>query len=185
MYELLREINKQLTRLLILRQVTSEFISMRKLNIVFLILFTFACSDQKIDTTKAREGLKSQEIQVVSDAKILEKATEIGNQFLVLKSIEITPEGLFRIELKDSSRYRGNEVFLAYGENIRLEGKSKDVFDAYTYNYENGIKSSSNVQFGAEKDLVIYTAPVEYEGKEVGIFLIQIPRKEIVLSFAD
>ncbi|MFT6216712.1 MAG: hypothetical protein ACJAS3_003127 [Roseivirga sp.] len=158
---------------------------MRNLSPLFILLFVFACSDQKIDTKKAREGLKSQEIQVVSDANILEKATEMGNQYLALKSIDFTPEGLYKIELQDSIRFLPSEIFLPYGIEVALSGKAKDVFDAYNYNYENGIKSSSNVQFGADKKFIIYTLPVNYEDKEVGIFLIQILRKEIVLSFAD
>ncbi|MFT6828320.1 MAG: hypothetical protein ACJAZV_001612 [Roseivirga sp.] len=185
MYELLRKINKQLTRLLILRQVTSEFISMRKLNIAFLILFTFACSDQKIDTKKAREGLKSQEIIVVSDANILEKAMEMGKQDLAIKRISVDENSNYQIELSDSTKFKSIKIFFPYEVENQLDGKSKEVFDAYVYNHDNALKSSPNVQFGEDKKFIIYTTPVEFEGKEVGVFLVKILRKEIVLSFAD
>ncbi len=181
----MRKINKQLTRLLILPRVTREIISMRKLNIVFLILVSIACSDQKIDTTKAREGLKSQEIQVVSDADILEKAMEIGKQDLKIESISLGENGTLNIRLAQTSKYNPNEVFFAFEQANPLEGKSKEVFEAYAYNHENDLASSPNVQFGEEKQFIIYTAPVVFDGSEVGIFLVQIPRKDIVLTFAD
>uniref|UniRef100_UPI00404755E6 hypothetical protein n=1 Tax=Roseivirga sp. TaxID=1964215 RepID=UPI00404755E6 len=158
---------------------------MRKLNIVFLILVSIACSDQKIDTTKAREGLKSQEIQVVSDADILEKAMEIGKQDLKIESISLGENGTLNIRLAQTSKYNPNEVFFAFEQANPLEGKSKEVFEAYAYNHENDLASSPNVQFGEEKQFIIYTAPVVFDGSEVGIFLVQIPRKDIVLTFAD
>lgn len=158
---------------------------MRKLNIAFLILFTFACSDQKIDTTKAREGLKSQEIQVVSDAEILEKAMEMGKKDLAIKSISKSENSNYLIELTDSKKFNSIQIFFPYEIENQLDGKSKEVFEAYAYNYENAIKSSPNVQFGEDKKFIVYTTPVEFEGKEVGVFLVQIPRKDIVLTFAD
>jgi hypothetical protein len=158
---------------------------MRNLSLLSLIIFAFACSDQKIDTTKAREGLKSQEIQVVSDANILERASEMGSQYLAIETIMVTADGNFSIELTDSLNFKANEVFYRFGEESSLTGKAQEVLDAYNYNFANDVKSSTNVQFSANKEFIIYTSPVQFEGKEIGVFLIQIPRKGIVLSFAD
>ncbi len=138
-----------------------------------------SCSDQKIDTTAAREEMKAREIKVVPEAQVLEKALSIGNDLMTSLSFSLDQDSL--VNKTPVSENDGPIIsFYLYGSRPKISGKEKQLFEAYAYNAENSIKSEPNVQDLASDKMILFTAPVIIEGKEVGVSSIRIPRKYII-----
>lgn len=171
-----------MTRLLILHPTEQIFYFMKKLSIIILALFAFNCSNQKVDTKKALQDMKSQEIQVVSDAQIIEKAKQMGDS--ISAKLKVNFEGQKVIWAATESGDIETKG-LPFNEENNLEGKGRAIYEAYLYNSENDIKSPANVQFLEDTHFVLYTSAMVVEGKEVGMWFIKIPRKTIVLNVAQ
>tara|TARA_R110001599_G_scaffold160515_5_gene348330 strand:- start:431 stop:898 length:468 start_codon:yes stop_codon:yes gene_type:complete len=154
---------------------------MKKLSIVILALFAFNCSNQKVDTKKALQDMKSQEIQIVSDAEIIETAMAIGDSLSTTLSFTMDGEKVILTPIENNI---AEIVGLAFNEENTLKGKEKAIYEAYQYNSQNDIKSPANVQFLDDTHFVLYTSAMVAEGQEVGMWLIKIPRKTIVLGVA-
>jgi len=155
---------------------------MKKLSIIILALFAFNCSNQKVDTKKALQDMKSQEIQVVSDVQIIEKAKQMGDSISAKLKVNFEDEKVTWTAIKSGEIEVQGLPF--NGEN-NLEGKGKAIYQAYQYNSQNDIKSPANVQFLEDSHFVLYTSAMVAEGKELGMWFIKIPRKTIVLSVAQ
>ncbi|WP_421977548.1 hypothetical protein [Roseivirga seohaensis] len=155
---------------------------MKKLSIVIFALLAFNCSNQKVDTKKALQDMKSQEIQVVSDVQIIEKAKEIGDSISAKLKVNLEEEKVVwtAVESEDIE-VKG----FAFNKENSLEGKGKAIYEAYQYNSKNDIKSPANVQFMEDTQFVLYSSAMVAEGKEVGMWYIKIPRKTIVLSVSQ
>lgn len=154
---------------------------MKKLSIIILALFAFNCSNQKVDTKKALQDIKSQEIQVVSDAEIIEKAMAMGDSISAIMNITVEGE---KVSWTPKSFNDIQVVGLPFNEEAELSGKEKSIYQAYQYNSQNDIKSPANVQFLEDTHFILYTAAMKVQDEEIGMWSIKIPRKAIVLSIA-
>lgn len=116
-----------------------------------------SCSDQKIDTTKAREEMESREIRRVTDGEIVKKAFEMGasedvkGQFVAIDSID------------------------------QFSGKTFEVLDAYAYNYENDLESEPSVQILEGDTVLLYAQPQEIEGRK-GVLIKMLSKKDLILN---
>ncbi len=161
-------------------------------NYLFLPILLFcilSCSDQKIDTTKAREEMEAREIKVVSDARILDQAMDLGNELSKSFSLEAIPEPItetyvFNIDFGTDSLYQKDYYFFDMAD--QLSGKSLMVLEAYKYNRDNGIQSEPNVQKIENGVKLLYTKPMMANDTTlVGMWSIIFSRKQIVLSIKD
>lgn len=156
---------------------------MSRVSLTILIFISlWSCGDQKIDTTKAREEMEAREIKVVSEAEIMDKAKQLGNQ--LSKAFQLEKEGE---ELKVSwAEDLPHEItyYLFDGEKPP-EGKTFELFDAYLYNQENGLESEANVQRLDNATRLLYTAPMKLEDSTIGMWAITFSRKEIVLNMGE
>ncbi|MGW8123273.1 hypothetical protein ACV07N_11490 [Roseivirga echinicomitans] len=155
---------------------------MKKLSIVILALFALNCSNQRVDTKNARQDMRSQEIQIVSDVQIIEKALAIGDSITSTFIVTLEDGKVIWIK-KDLGDIQ--VTGLPYNEENIASGKEKNIYEAYFYNSQNDIKSPANVQFLEDNHFVLYTSSMKVEGKEVGMWSIKIPKKTIVLSVAN
>ena len=150
---------------------------MLKKNALLITLSFFllnACGDQKIDTEKAMAEMKAREIKKVSDAEILEKAMEMGNQ--------ISKEFLFE---GDSSHFGSDTTFnkklLLFNDSA--SGKTQQVLAAYRYNANNNIVSEPNVQILEDPTVILYSKPAfNAEKLPIGMWAIELSRKAVVLA---
>jgi len=156
---------------------------MKQIVLVLVIAFLVsACSDQKIDTTKARLEMEAREIKRVSEGEVVEKALNIGNE--MTKQLSIVNNSNDGFSIKDIESTAGRVVFLTLSDlqNYDDNGKRFQVYDAQAYNIENSIESEAGVQILEGDTLLLYTRPAFYENKQIGIYSIDLSRKEIVLS---
>ena len=154
---------------------------MKKISILIIVLCAFNCSNKRVDTKAAFEGMKSQEIQVVSDAAIIDKAMSLGDSLSSILNVSLEGE---KLSWSQPDSGETQVVGLLFNQENTLTGKERSMFEAYLYNTKNNIKSSSNVQFLEDPKFVLYSKAMVYNGKEVGMWSIKIPRKTIVLSVA-
>lgn len=150
---------------------------------VLVSIGIMACSNKKIDTKRAFEEMKKHEIQVVSDAQILEAAKAIGNEIsqnLIINSYDSIAGIDYKFEntVLDSLQ---NPVLIFQKPPV-LSGIAREIYDAYVYNHENDIPSTENVQLDKTTKVLVYTSPVRYNNEVVGILIVSIPRKDIVLG---
>lgn len=124
--------------------------------------------------------MEAREIKRVSEGEIVEKALQMGNTIADSVELYISTDGQYSL-LKELEIER-NSDFLTYDEISTFDGKRFQVFDAYAYNAENGLKSEAGVQILEGDTILLYTRPAYFEGKDVGIYFIDFSRKEIVLS---
>lgn len=159
---------------------------MKKILLPLVIVFVLSsCSDQKIDTTKAREEMEEREIKVVSDAEIIERAMEIGLSVSKDFSVSVVSEPLsqtnvINTEFGPDSIYQKQRYFFDDPED--LQGKALQVFEAYLYNRENNIASEPNLQKIDGGEILYYTSPMYTDSTLIGMWAIEIPRKLVVLS---
>ena len=125
--------------------------------------------------------MKSQEIQVVSDADIIDKAMGLGDSISGLLDVSLEGD---KVSWSQPSSGEIQIVGLLFNQENTLKGKESAMFDAYLYNTKNGIESSSNVQFLEDPKFILYTKAMLHDGTEVGMWSIKIPRKTIVLNVA-
>lgn len=144
----------------------------------FLITLSFllvnACGDQKIDTEKAKAEMKAREIKKVSDAEILEKAMEIGNE--LAKDFSYSTDATV---LETGARF-SSKLYLFDSE---ASGKTQQILAAYKYNAANDIASEPNVQVLEDPTIILYSKPAFNQANvPIGMWAIELPRKEVVLS---
>jgi len=162
---------------------------MKKLSVFILICLSLvSCGGDKIDTTKARQEMEDREIKVVSEAEIIERAMEIGKTLSKGFSIEVVREptsntSVINTEFGSDSVYQKSRYFFDDPED--LSGKALQVFEAYRYNRDNNIVSEPNIQKLDEGKLLYYTTPMYSDTLMIGMWAIEIPRKNVILSIKD
>lgn len=149
----------------------------------YLLMFCLlGCGDQKIDTTKAREEMEAREPKKVSDAQILDQAMKVGNEIAQSFKVTESDKGLVFSLAERANLKTGYYLF---GEANDLNGKAKQLFEAYEYNRNNNLKSEANVQPLDEGKTLLYTQPIIYNDSTLGMWSILFSRKEIVLSIKN
>ena len=149
---------------------------------VLFPLILYACGDQKIDTTAAREEMEAREIKVVSDAQILEQATKLGQQLSAEFEVKSSDHGIEFSFGPDTIYQKAHYLF---GESNKLSGKELELFKAYDYNRKNGIRSEANIQKLDDGKILLYNSPIQFGDSTIGIWSIKFSRKEIVLSIKN
>lgn len=152
---------------------------------IFTLLVLLSCSDGKVDTSKVQAEMKAREVKVIPEAKILERAFELGDSLLNSLDRSKGPSkawGVFHhwdiddIGI-DCSLYSLKTVY-------NMEEKEKQVFDAYRYSAQNKQKAEPNVQ-RLPGETMVYNAPFLEEGVIKGMWSIKLPRKYIILSIEE
>ena len=149
------------------------------ISVALIPMLLFACSDQKIDTTKAREEMEAREIKVVSDAQILEEAMKLGAKLSEQFSISETKDSL-SFNLGTDTVHQ--KAYYLFDEPNELNGKEEQLFEAYAYNKKNGLASEPNIQKLENGTVLLYTRPMVYKDSTIGMWSIKLNRKDIVLS---
>jgi len=158
-------------------------------NIILLIFCLFllpSCGNDKIDTAGAKAEMDAREIRIVSDADIQEEAMKIGEKISADFYLSATPEPLSGTYILNI-RYGKDSTFVKdhyfFDEPRGLAGKGLQIFEAYLYNSEAGLKSDPNVQKIDDGRMLLYTKPmIANDTTVVGMWTIEIPRKTVVLS---
>lgn len=153
-----------------------------------LLILVTSCGEPKIDTTKARQEMEDREIKLVSDAEIVERAMEMGMDIAKDFTLEVISEPLsetyvINTEFGPDSLYQKHRYF--FDEPTDLSGKSLQVFEAYLYNRDKGIESEPNLQKINNGVMLYYTTPMYADSVVVGMWAIEIPRKNVVLSIKN
>lgn len=156
---------------------------MKKLLLLTIIAqMAVACSDQKIDTTKARQEMEAREIKRVSEGEIVEKALSLGNQLTKEAELSKGSAGGYLLSSTNTSAEQIRFIPFSDIQLFKNEGKRFQIYDAYAYNAENGIDSQAGVQILEVDTILLYTRPAYFEDQEVGILSMDLRRKDIVLS---
>ena len=124
-----------------------------------------SCGEGKVDTTAARKEMEAREVKVVPEARVLERAMEMGKELLETDDSQI-------------KKYR-------FDDAPALAGKEQRLFEAYVYNAGHDIKSEANVQTLEDKSVILFTAPWMKADQMVGMISIRLNRKDIVNSISD
>lgn len=154
----------------------------------FLLFVTSSCGDQKIDTTKARQEMEAREIKRVSEGEIVEKALAWGNELTaevdVALMVEDTEDGevaetLLSVSVPKEIPFHYD--FVTYEDIKTFKGKKFEIFDAFKYAFENSVAAEPSVQILEGDSIILYTREI-YHSEFPGVFYIDFPKKEIVLS---
>ena len=124
--------------------------------------------------------MESREIKRVSEGEIVEKGLAIGNTTTEDFDVYISTDGQYSL-LNDPQTDQPSG-FVSFNETNEFSGKRFQVFEAYAYNAENNLDSEPGIQILEGDTLLLYTKPALFEGKTVGVFYLELSRKEIVLS---
>lgn len=154
----------------------------KPLLLTIIVLMVTSCGDQKIDTTKARQEMEAREIKRVSEGEIVEKALNLGNQMSEGMRLLRESAETFSISGDGSSNQQFRFIPFSNIQQFAEEGKRFQIYDAYAYNAENGINSQPGVQILEGDTVLLYTSPAVFEEQTVGIFSLDLSRKEVVLS---
>lgn len=149
----------------------------------------FGCGDQKIDTSKAKAEMEAREIKKVSDAQIQEEAMKLGDKISADFYLSATPEPIsetyvFNIRYGQDSIFVKDHYF--FDDPRDLSGKALQLFEAYLYNSNHGLKSKANLQKINGGRILLYTKPMlANDTTQVGMWTIEIPRKTVVLGIKN
>ena len=120
-------------------------------------------------------------LKEVSEGEILESLA-VGNEYT--KGISLKQDPALGLII-DSPSEADNLWFFHGVKNLQEfsgEGKRAQVYDAYAYNIETGLESESELQILEGDTVLLYTKSAVFEGKTVGLYYINLTRKEVVLS---
>ncbi|MCE7994937.1 MAG: hypothetical protein HEP71_23370 [Roseivirga sp.] len=152
---------------------------------IFTLLILLACSDGKVDTSKVQAEMKAREVKVIPEAKILERAFELGDSLLSTLDPSIglsKTSGVFHHWDIEDIGIDCSIYFLKTFYN--MEEKEKQVFDAYRYSAKNKQKAEPNIQ-RLPGEIMVYNAPFMEEDQLKGMWSIKLPRKYIILSIEE
>lgn len=142
--------------------------------IVFFITASLMACDASL-SEKERQTLKKEmeqrEVKKVSEDDIIAETFEQGKK-LVRE---------YESDSSDSLLTKMNASIIQLGKNDSTDNETYwKLIEAYKYNLTQGGQLSDNVQ--RDGDYLIYTAPYIENDEFAGIYLVRIPKKEIVLS---
>lgn len=150
-----------------------------------VLLIVLSCSDSKVDTSKVQSEMKAREVQVVPEAKILERSFALGDSLLgtVDQSKGLSKAwGVYKQWKVDDVTI--NCSIYSLKAMYEMEEKEKQVFDAYRYSAQNKQAAEPNIQ-RLPGEIMVYNAPYTKDGELVGMWSIKLPRKSIILSLQD
>ncbi len=156
-----------------------------KLFVLVAFIFLFSCGDKKVDTTAAREEMEAREIKVVPEAKVIERALQLGDSLVAKMNQDsaMTQSGDVYQSWNMSGTKISSTAYLMF-KTYAMGEKETEVFQAYEYSAKNSIEVEPNIQTLPEA-MVLYNAPIIENDKLVGMWSIHLPRKYIVLSIKD
>ncbi|MDX1627372.1 MAG: hypothetical protein R3345_01665 [Fulvivirga sp.] len=145
---------------------------MKTISLFILCSFLLACGGSLSDEQRKalKEEMEAREIKKVKEEDIVARSFELGkaiyqnhinNSDSLVKALNAT---ILWLEPTDSG---GGDL-------------EKQLLEAYVYSFEQGEKLSHNVQ--RDSEVMLYTMPVVSEESFEGIYVIRIPRKEVVLN---
>ncbi|SMD34972.1 hypothetical protein SAMN04488029_2274 [Reichenbachiella faecimaris] len=168
----------------------------------YLILgvILFACHEQNKNKVSTAELMKSREIKKVSEAEILKKGGEIGNE--ILQSIQKMIPHFVKADAAICESHNWNaldSLKKAYKVKIdRVNGQSEgnselelQLLIAYQYNLENNLKPTASVQ-KLDTKTVLFAYPIDIESniykycldsvsrRKAELWSVKIPIKEII-----
>ena len=164
------------------------------------LLFTMACHEQNKNKVSTAELMKSREIKKISEAEILQKGGEIGNE--LLEQIQIISGSNLTIgsKLCEISKWEElDSIATNYQADIQKINVNSPIsselevqlLSAYQYNLENYLKPTPSVQ-KLDAKTVLYAYPIDTSSNiykycldsaeriRAEMWSIKIPIKEII-----
>lgn len=145
---------------------------MMRNSILWLFLVLTGCGGSLSDEQREafREEMDNREIRKVSEEQIFDKAFELGKGYV--RQLE---------KNKSSAVARKNAIRVRFADSTAsgLPEKYKGIWEAY-FHAPAGTALEDNVQ--QYNDTLIYSSAVVKNGELKGVWLIDIPKKNIVLA---
>ncbi|MTI22484.1 hypothetical protein E1176_15740 [Fulvivirga sp. RKSG066] len=117
-----------------------------------------------------QQEMKDREIKKVQEEDIVAKTFELGKE---IHRQYLSGNDSLQKTLKTDL------YIIEKGDSVEKK-KDWEIFEAYEYSLTNGAPLSDNVQRDGEE--MIYTYPLVIEDEFAGIYVIRIPRKQLVLN---
>lgn len=160
--------------------------------LLLLLSFVFACTPQQERKSREfiAEGMKSRKIKRVTDVQLLEAVDRLGKQnveelmTLFLSKTDASKPFVCKTEnyITDTKKFLYVlAVRLVCEEKQTVFEKEKQLLQAYFYNDANGTESTTNIQ-KIDDSAIIYTAPVTFNGKLVGMWTVVFDKKQLVMN---
>ncbi|WP_157493895.1 hypothetical protein [Fulvivirga imtechensis] len=145
---------------------------MMRIVVFCLILLITGCGGSLSDEQRKalKKEMENREIKKVSEEELFEKAYQLGREYV--KQLRSTNSGA--VAKKNNVRVR-----FADSNNAELPEKYKGIWEAYIH-APAGTQLEDNVQQNG--DTLIYSVPVIEEEQLKGVWLIDIPKKNVVLA---
>ena len=137
-----------------------------------LILLITSCGGSLSDEQRKalKKEMNDREIKKVSEEEIFEKAYVLGRSYV--KQLKGTNSGAV-------ARKNNIQVRFADSTAISLPEKYRSIWEAYILAPE-GTELKDNVQDNG--DTLIYSSPVMDAGQLKGVWLVDIPKRNVVLA---
>lgn len=167
---------------------------------LILTVILFACHEQNKNKVSTAELMKSREIKKISEAEILQKGGEIGNEILVLAQAISTANltnGSTMCEISEwveldslESSYQ-TEIQKVNVESPTISELELQLLSAYQYNLENNLEPTPSVQ-KQDQITVLYAYPIDsssniykycmdsVQQRQAQMWTFKIPIKEII-----
>ena len=164
------------------------------------VLFTIACHEQNKNKVSPAELMKSREIKKVSEAEILKKGGEIGQEVLervqavsasnLMKDSALCDVSMWRELDSLESAYQA-EIQKVNVESLTNSELELQLLSAYQYNLENNLAPTPSIQ-KQDARTVLYAYPIDsssnvykycldsVQQKQAEMWSIKIPIKEII-----
>jgi len=140
--------------------------------IILLSLSIFSCGESLSD--KQRKALKDEmnnrEVKKIKEEEIVAETFAVGRS--LYKNHLLENDSLKRVYKAD--------IYLLQKEESIDNPIDKKLFEAYNYTLTQGGQASDNVQ--RDESIMVYTKPHIENDMYVGVYVIRIPRKQLILK---
>jgi hypothetical protein len=174
--------------------------TLRSLLVFTIILFIIkACSSPEtgINSKEIKDEINNRKIRRISEALIIESSFARGKK--VMDSIRVTAENHKDLSSDTLTRFgslqplvdhlqQENKAEIKKVLDTDLKGNSlkkqeREIFEAYQYNIEQGLKVDDNVQI-LEKH-IFYAAPIVENGELKGMWSIFFDKGELIKGISE
>lgn len=140
--------------------------------IIYISFLCVACGGGLSDDQRKalKEEMESREIKKIPEEDIVDATFEKGRKLL----------NAYQAGVDSALQNIGAEARLLRDTDSTASKKEWELLEAYKYSMTNGAQPTENVQRDGE--MMVYTMPAIENDMFVGIYVVRIPRKEIVLE---
>ncbi len=140
--------------------------------IIYISLLCVACGGGLSDDQRKalKEEMEQREIKKVAEEDVVDAAFKRGKELLVSHQA-----GADSVVIN-----AGAEVRLLLQNDSTASKVEWELLEAYKYSMTQGAQPTENVQRDGE--MMVYTMPAIENDMFVGIYIVRVPRKEIILN---